>query len=309
MKKVKFNVIAMVLLVSCRLFAGSVSGGGGGITYPNPKPVTVDEMIEFVKVSKIAVWDYFKESSSYRTPETEKLLRSGIDVFSVLDRANIVISKNGCTDFFGNFVDASINTTFRFGVCLDIISMQKKLFQQNYRSQLLALIIHEVSHHLGADEPTAEAIQKEALVLEFHAIDRMPYSVKHFADDFSRRQEYLIRDADNPLTTLIGLSTRLRSSSPPVGFYFFEFAGMSTGSSGTELEGGNLITEALRNKWNFSANWQVLSDVINYTRENDRSKYKSNIEAANAVDSVADDIQEYIRQIASFNAFFAVTER
>jgi len=179
------TVVMIGALLSCQFaFAGSVSGGGGG-TLPGDK-IEAKDVIEAVEESRSVIDAFLKGIESDfvlddgTTPQVwyhdyEKMFRPGTDVFKFLNEVPFRIISNGaCHDLDGSETDASANTDIQGGICVSVSRIQPKVSFANYRAEIGALVLHEISHLYGSDEAEASSIQK--IAVRFFA-GKSPYDI------------------------------------------------------------------------------------------------------------------------------------
>lgn len=154
-------------------FAGSVSGGGGG-TLPGDK-IEAKDVLEAVADSRSVIDAFLKGVETWivledgTTPKAwyhdyDKMFAPGADVFKLLNKVSFRIVSNGTYhDVGGSETDASANTDIEGGICISVSNIQPKVSFSNYRAEIGALILHEISHLYGSDEKEAVSIQKIAV--------------------------------------------------------------------------------------------------------------------------------------------------
>ncbi|RYZ87881.1 MAG: hypothetical protein EOP06_11910, partial [Proteobacteria bacterium] len=169
----KCVVLLGALFAGQLTFAGSVSGGGGG-TLPGDK-VEASYVQEAIVDSRTVI-DAFLKGVETRfvldggTPSESfyqnysKMFRAGADVFKLMNEVPFkVISDGACHDLDGSETDASGNVDVQGGICISVSRIQPKVTYANYKAEIAALILHEISHLYGSDEAEASAIQKVAV--------------------------------------------------------------------------------------------------------------------------------------------------
>jgi hypothetical protein len=148
--------------------AGGVSDGGGSTSTQNE--VTPQIIIESMKTSgpMLLTWLYrrhqlFQELAiSSRESSPFKILFSSPhqNIFTILQSTDIEVrSTKPCYDKSGRPIEGSIYASKADSMCLSPFLMAKKLVSSNIAQETAGLIIHELSHLLGANEEEANTIQ------------------------------------------------------------------------------------------------------------------------------------------------------
>ena len=184
MKFMKSFVFASILAQSSLALAGTtggISGGGGGTT--NPSPVSRERVAEAVEKGPGPILAYLKGAQSrydwaLSTKSGElgdehgerekalfiKLFSGPKTILDIYAKAKIEIrSTEPCYDAEGKPWDGSVYASTPGAVCISSFTMAPKLSERNVASETMALIIHELSHQLGANEDEAQAIQNDAI--------------------------------------------------------------------------------------------------------------------------------------------------
>jgi hypothetical protein len=149
----------------CAVGDGGMSGGGGGVIIANPAGEKI--AFETIRDARSLLVSYLY---------AKKLLPpSELDAFPALKQVldamiPIVVStkiqkntQSACKDKFGADKDGSIYADEANTICISTDQLGKKLGKENVFNQSMALIAHEYSHLVGADEILAVAIQKEII--------------------------------------------------------------------------------------------------------------------------------------------------
>jgi len=152
--------------------AGGVGSGGGGTTIPDPSTAeeianALDEESRFM----IETWlnrqekNYWEQSPIVRSSNPlKKLFQAKPGISERMGHASVELRMNQpCFDSANQPVDGSISGRSDNDICMSPFSMAPKLSKYNYKAEAFALLVHEFSHYLGADENEAVAIQKLAL--------------------------------------------------------------------------------------------------------------------------------------------------
>jgi hypothetical protein len=177
MKKLLFgNLILVALTLSSITFAaeGGVGSGGGGTT--NPKPADREWIVQAANqygAKVITAWLYREEESflGMSAEEQEKSIlvkmfhsTTGKNIYDLIKTTEIEYRMTKpCLDGEGSPADGSIYATHAGAICLSPFTMAPKLNEYNMDAETLALLVHEFSHLMGANEAEAVKIQEQAL--------------------------------------------------------------------------------------------------------------------------------------------------
>lgn len=148
---------------------GGISSGGGG-TFPE-EPATVDGVAEHAGDARINLNYYFKYlqlihlGDGSDKPTYLKLLFDGPEtIFDILDTRVIEIEeKKPCYDANKNEVDGSVHGSSSISFCISAYRIAPKVTKYTAFKEVTALVAHELSHFLGADEKIAREIQKDII--------------------------------------------------------------------------------------------------------------------------------------------------
>jgi hypothetical protein len=171
----RFKIIlaSVSLALSFNAFAdGTITGGGGGTTNPDPVPQyaiesTVADYTGLILIS----WFRYEQHAYNLGSEAEKLkspfrkvFESKTSIFELIRDSSVEIRSNGpCLDAEGKPWDGSIYASSPNVICLSSYTMAPKLNFANVEAETIALAAHEYSHLLGTNEDEAKAIQQAAL--------------------------------------------------------------------------------------------------------------------------------------------------
>jgi hypothetical protein len=151
---------------------GGITGGGGGTT--NPNPIGSSFIARAVGDSKFLLkaylnekenfWETVTKRNGYTDPDLKFLFDRQDKVFQYLDKAVIELSADApCHDLYGNEVDGSVHAKHPGAICISTFTLGKKLNELNFEYEVPALILHEISHQMGADEKLAVELQTQAI--------------------------------------------------------------------------------------------------------------------------------------------------
>jgi len=178
--------ILLFLLLPGIAFAQGHSGAGGGdsinigdflegnpstgndVTYPDNLPISF--FVEHLNKSMIQILPFFRGFfRQYHQPGIENTIAHHLfdgsqTIFDLLPKITIQLHENTpCYNRLGEAVDGSVTSDVPNGICMSYFRMKNRLNKVTYRPQLSALLIHEMSHLTGTDEPQARALQRFAL--------------------------------------------------------------------------------------------------------------------------------------------------
>lgn len=167
-------ILISVLAQSAAYAAGGV-GSGGGETLASER-VGLDQIAQAIQSSRNLVTAFLNHaeremilgSANPRPdplPKAYSLFFSGSEsVFDVLNLVRVEILRDApCISSDGNPYDGSVLSGVPHGICMSASRMLKKLTFANYRAEVAALMLHEISHLVGSTEEQAVEIQKVAL--------------------------------------------------------------------------------------------------------------------------------------------------
>jgi len=167
----KKTLVILAMILSPPAFAGGVSDGGGGTT--NPSPIDPDMIAyrvgEFGRI--ILTWaNHQEENFKNLTPSEQaaspyaKLFLGTTKFVDVIKSTGFELRMNGpCFDAQGAEKEGSVYASKPGYLCLSPFLMGPKLSELNFEAETTALMIHELSHVLGASEAEAVQIQRDAL--------------------------------------------------------------------------------------------------------------------------------------------------
>ncbi len=198
---------ALLLSTGSQAGEGGVNGGGGG-TLP-AEPISTYDVLRIVQKAKKTLDPFVKyqifnyDRSSHESYEL-KLYGGSTTLWDILQNTNIEIElNNACHDAYGKEVDASIHAQQQNSICLSAFRIAPKLIKERAETEILALILHELSHKLGTTEKEAQAFQKSAayyLSSEVAKISSEQF-VKN-AQVSSERLQNLLRQINNDFSNL-----------------------------------------------------------------------------------------------------------
>jgi hypothetical protein len=162
---------------------GGVNGGGGGTLPANP--ISVKDVVKIVNGAKTELQLIVTYHGSLSRPAMqsplEKMLYGGrVTIFDKINTTDIeVLTDRACKDTSNRDVDGSAFASKANSICISAYRIAPKLIAERAKTEILALMLHEFSHLLGANEVQAQDYQQEmALFLSWVTI-----SPSKFIDD------------------------------------------------------------------------------------------------------------------------------
>jgi len=154
---------------------GDISSGGGGTLPDNPVSATYifNIIVESKRDLRVIVNSEHElfYNSSRETALYTKLFGGKINLIDVLESVDIeILMDKPCKDSVGKAVDGSVYASIPNAICISPYSMAPKLIEERARVEVLALIVHELSHLLGTTEEEAVDLQK-SVALQIKGID------------------------------------------------------------------------------------------------------------------------------------------
>ncbi len=185
---------------------GGISAGGGGTLPANP--IGIYKVFDIMDTAKSMLRMYLNYQRKYSNIKsltgTDKYFFGTENLATQLEKTDIEILKDKpCKNKFGKDVDASIHASRPNTICLSAFRVAPKLIAENAQKEILALLVHELSHFLGSTEQEAIDLQRRA-ALELHD------SIAALSDvNF----EILIRYASDPLEQLTSTKDQIKKYS------------------------------------------------------------------------------------------------
>lgn len=161
--------IALLVLSTQTAFPASIIGGmdgGGGGTLPTyPVPVYMVQDIAYeAKPKLLFLFNSYERQLKYpqRNSLVSKLFLGPRKVQDVLKDLRVEVrSDQPCLSSQGTEVDGSIFGIKPNTICISAFRISQKVDMAVADREILALLAHEVSHFMGADESEATDLQKE----------------------------------------------------------------------------------------------------------------------------------------------------
>ncbi|WP_413291174.1 hypothetical protein [Bdellovibrio sp. HCB337] len=166
---IKKLILLPLILISESLWAngntGGMDGGGGG-TLP-AYPVSASEVREFAEMAKSKLYyllNGYEDPDAHLStiPLQKKLFGGPRKAQEVLNDLRLEVRENApCLTSNGTEVDASIHALKPNTICLSADRISKKIDKAMVEREVLALLMHEVAHFMGADEAEATELQQD----------------------------------------------------------------------------------------------------------------------------------------------------
>lgn len=169
----KIFLLHFIMIVSSISFAGGViDGGGGGTTPTNPSEVghVINAIHEAKTLLRLSLRKFqhdifwgLAHFENFNSP-LGKYFEGPRNLLTVLEQTEIEAPTNRpCYDANQVEVDGSIYASSPQTICISAFRIAPKVDQSRLHIEVLALIAHELSHLLGADEGEAVMIQQIAI--------------------------------------------------------------------------------------------------------------------------------------------------
>jgi len=164
---------------------GGVSDGGGGTTNPHPAdPYFISRVANEEAAPAILAWLNAQEDNFSRHSQAEKktkairkLFDPAIDFRAIVRNTPVELRMGApCQNVDGQDRDGSIYGSRPGAICISPFSIGPKVSEFNMAAETIALIVHELSHLVGADEAEAQEIQKDVLLSLSH-VDFLSFKV------------------------------------------------------------------------------------------------------------------------------------
>ncbi|RYZ66776.1 MAG: hypothetical protein EOP05_18635, partial [Proteobacteria bacterium] len=144
--------------------AGGIDGGGGGTLPANP--ISIYDVRKFVNEAKATLGPLIQYHSRAYDPVIdhpaygEKLFLGTKNLSDVLWGTDLILEmEKPCYDGTGKEVDGSVHTANPNAICISAARIAPKLIKERAKTEILALIMHELGHKLGLNEAEAQDLQ------------------------------------------------------------------------------------------------------------------------------------------------------
>jgi hypothetical protein len=166
----KVFFLLLSLLVSSVSFAsGTVDGGGGGTTPAHPGEIK--DVIRAIHSAKENLRLYFRyrqheifwSSAHFGNVQTadRRFFEGPQNLLTILEQVQIEVpTDRPCYDANHVEVDGSMYASSPQMICISAFRIASKVDKLRVEIEVLGLIAHELSHHIGANEDEAVMIQK-----------------------------------------------------------------------------------------------------------------------------------------------------
>lgn len=141
---------------------GGIGAGGGGTLPANP--IAKYKVVEILGNAKRFLRVYLNHERYWFHSEiidNKKYYFGEKNLSTQLESTDIeILEDKPCFDKFGNAVDASIHASRPNTICMSAHQIAPKLIEENANKEIIALLVHELAHFLGANEKEARDLQK-----------------------------------------------------------------------------------------------------------------------------------------------------
>lgn len=148
---------------------GAGTGGGGTIGSHKVSPSQVERYILDSKAPSVYIFRRFEilfaggNAGVVYNQLWDKLFKGSKTVFDALNEAQFKPKLNGpcyIVDKNGNKIEKEASALNFPEICFNLKMIADRVNSDSVQAEVLALVVHEVSHGMGTDEPEAELIQK-----------------------------------------------------------------------------------------------------------------------------------------------------
>lgn len=196
--------LAVIVLFVTKIYAsgnsGGMDGGGGGTLPTHPAPVhLIREIVSESKAKLLHLLNKYETRTEYDDSNTllKKLYGGPRKAQDVLNDLRVEIrEEKPCLTSHGTEVDASIHAVKPNTICISAFRISKKIDQAIVEREILALLAHEVSHFMGADETEAEKIQKDVAWSILNGTYGPAYDPKKSRDEISSAADFIRKTAE-----------------------------------------------------------------------------------------------------------------
>jgi hypothetical protein len=166
-----------------------------------------------------------------------------------------IIGYDACSDGISK-KDAVAYSTPAPKICVSSLQLKAKLTNANYKSQILALLLHEYSHLIGFDEASATQLQQYTLrFIEFYGYPVPPMDLS--IDDYKLYDPYSIfrglwKDKSRLMEDVAAYSSELREKMQKYSIYFignYPLAPLKMNYTGDILLRLNYLDLAIKAYW------------------------------------------------------------
>lgn len=146
---------------------GGISAGGGGTLPANPVyPYRVTQILGEAKRQLRLYLNYERKYKRSITDLDEKYIFSEENLATQLEKTDIeILEDKPCLDRNGHEVDASVVATRPNTICFSAFRVAPKLVEEVANKEIVALLVHELSHFLGSSEEEAVRLQQFAAIM------------------------------------------------------------------------------------------------------------------------------------------------
>jgi hypothetical protein len=143
---------------------GGISSGGGG-TLPTEKPMAQEDFDQVMVDAKreLRIYILNQQSGAFKAGDWRaSFFQDTKNLGTVLEETDLEVKPTApCLDSHGRAADATIFSTRPGAICLSSFRIIPKLSAVRAHGEIEALLLHEMSHLLGATEAQAISLQQE----------------------------------------------------------------------------------------------------------------------------------------------------
>lgn len=191
--------LTILILFTQKIFAagnaGGMDGGGGGTLPAHPVSVyKVQEIVQESKQKLLYLFNTYEVNLKYgpRTSLLDKLFLGPRKAQEVLNDLRVEVrTEKPCLTSQGTEVDGSIHGSKPNTICISAFRISQKIDLAVAEREILGLLLHEVSHFMGADELEATELQKDIVWLILNAPQGSNIDPEKLRNEISDSLNYL----------------------------------------------------------------------------------------------------------------------
>ncbi len=258
--KTILGILTLIAALSSWSYANTVRIGNGGDTQADgtlTDDAIADATYKSARDAQLLLHAWLKNSpANMELSQDQQKALLGVIRSTPVD----IIGYDACSDGISK-KDAVAYSNPSNKICVSSLQLKAKLTTANYRTQILALMMHEYSHLIGFDEAKAEQLQQYTLrFIEFYGQPAPPMDIA--IDDYQLYDPYSIfkglwKNKNRLMEDVGAYSTELRQKMRNYAVYFianYPIAPNAVNYTGDILLRLNYLDLAMKAYWQTPAN-------------------------------------------------------